>query len=211
MNKLTNRRRWAVTAATAATVIAGVAAELPAGASTAYPTANGCYLVEGGTVDFASVARHQTQLSTPTQIFLQGTSASTYADPALAPYVATGTTDCAGYTYTLTVRTATGGPIDYLASSSTYTGAGAATVTSPAANEVDVAWTKTSSNSWSYDSFGNPAFNATMNFGKKNTDTCLSVQFKVTDAAGNLVDAAPSSGPGQACGGNQGGGLTMQG
>lgn len=208
-----NYRRWVLAAATAATVITGVASEIPARAgSTAYTTANGCYLVKGGTVDYAPVTKHQSQLATSQQIYLEGTSASNYADPALFPYVATGTTDCTGYTYKLTVKTVSGGSIDYDASSSSYTGPGVATVATPAVNEVDVAWTKTSSNSWSFDSFGNPAFSVTMNFGKRNTDSCVLVQFTITDTSGNVVDAAPSSGPGKTgnCNGS-GGGLTMQG
>lgn len=190
MRQLPLRRRHLLLVPLTGLLAVVVTIDAPVDASGDYPKANGCYLVKGGS---AGVGRDHggLQFATSAPIRLADDTAAT-GDTAATPLAGLlpGTqTDCAGYTYRLRVRTATGGPLDYQSRSTSVTPANA-DVTTPSPAEVDISWTG-GPQEWTY-TLGAPSFAASFATGAKDTDSCVDTDFLVFDAHGVLVDRAPS-------------------
>ena len=184
------RRRHLLAVPFAGVIAVIVTLNAPVGASGAYPKANGCYLVNGGN---PGVGRDHggLQFATSTPVKLAGDTATTggTAGTPLAGLLPGTETDCSDYSYTLRVRTVSGGPIDYTPRTASFTPS-SASVTTPSAAEVDVSWIG-GPQAWSY-TLGSPSFTASFGMGSKDTDNCLDIDMLVFDTHGVLVDRAPS-------------------
>jgi hypothetical protein len=209
MRTLSRRWRRLIALVAAGWSVVGVTSlAAPASAQGNYPNANGCFQVQGGNFGWSAPNGGHFAFAVQDPITLAGTSGQTGVvaqDPLLGGYVATGTTDCSGYTYTLRVATAKGGPIAVVARSAAVTPTNGS-VTSPTLSEVDVTWPGGFS-----DATSPPTFSASFTTGNKNTDPCIEVSFTIRDASGATVDVAPSDGGTyEACIGSSPG-LSMQG